>query len=166
MAAGNTYTPIATQTLGSSASSITFSSISGSYTDLVLIANPHMTAAATAYLYLQFNGDTATNYSVELLKGNGTTATAVNRSGETQIRTAEGAYMEDVYSTVILNIMNYANATTNKTVITRTSHAPLGVELSVGMWRSTAAITSVLLKPHTGSFDIGSTFTLYGIAAA
>jgi hypothetical protein len=36
MAAGNTYTPLATQTLGSAAASVTFSSISGAYTDLVV----------------------------------------------------------------------------------------------------------------------------------
>ena len=39
MAAGATYEPIATNTLGSAAASVTFSGISGSYTDLILITS-------------------------------------------------------------------------------------------------------------------------------
>jgi hypothetical protein len=38
MAAGNTYVAIAEQTLGTAAASVTFSSISGAYTDLVIVA--------------------------------------------------------------------------------------------------------------------------------
>jgi hypothetical protein len=45
MAAGNTYTPLATQTLGSAAASVTFSSISGAYTDLVLVLNIKSTSS-------------------------------------------------------------------------------------------------------------------------
>ena len=57
-----TYTPIATTTLGSGQTSVTFSSISGTYTDLILIASASNTGGATN-IRLQFNGDTATNYS-------------------------------------------------------------------------------------------------------
>ena len=39
MAAGNTYVALATQTLGSATATVTFSSISGAYTDLVLVYN-------------------------------------------------------------------------------------------------------------------------------
>ena len=63
MAAGSTYTPIATTTLGSAASSVTFSSISGSYTDLILITNPS-SATTDQSIYVQFNADTGTNYSM------------------------------------------------------------------------------------------------------
>jgi hypothetical protein len=63
--------------------------------------------------------------------------------------------------------MNYANTTTYKTAISRGSESVNGVMAIVVLWRKTPeAITSILLKPSTGNFDIGSTFTLYGIKAA
>jgi hypothetical protein len=34
------------------------------------------------------------------------------------------------------------------------------------MWRSTSAITSILIFPNTGTFNSGMTFTVYGILKA
>jgi hypothetical protein len=74
MPAGNTYEAIATQTLGSAAASVTFSSIPSTYTDLVLVCNFETSSNAIAGVYIQFNGDTSTNYSSTNLIGNGSTA--------------------------------------------------------------------------------------------
>ena len=52
MAAGSTYTPLATNTLSSSSASITFSSISGSYTDLVLVMNRKQNIAGAYFILL------------------------------------------------------------------------------------------------------------------
>ena len=62
MAAGATYYPIATTTLSSATNSVSFSSISGSYTDIVIVFNG---AASTSGVTcnVQFNSDTGTNYS-------------------------------------------------------------------------------------------------------
>ncbi|NBQ97859.1 MAG: hypothetical protein EBU12_06490, partial [Microbacteriaceae bacterium] len=62
MAAGNTYSQIASTTLGSAASSVTFSSIAATYTDLVIVVQAAVTAGSIA-LRMQFNSDTGTNYS-------------------------------------------------------------------------------------------------------
>ena len=72
MAAGSTYTPIATQTLSSGQSSITFSSISSAYTDLVLIAA--IKGTSTIYRQLTVNGDNGSNYSMTDLFGDGSSA--------------------------------------------------------------------------------------------
>jgi hypothetical protein len=66
-----TYEPIETQTLGSAAASVTFSSITGSYTDLILVSSISTTHTATTSLVIQLNGDTATNYSNTRLLGDG-----------------------------------------------------------------------------------------------
>ena len=166
MAAGNTYTPIATTTLASAVASYTFSSIAATYTDLVLIVQ---SAATLGDLKLQFNSDTATNYSATYLGGDGTTA------GSTRLATQANIQV-DAYAAVtttlgasihILNIFNYANTTTYKTMISRGSTAAYGVDAVVGIWRATpAAINAIKLFPSTGNFSIGSTFSLYGITAA
>jgi hypothetical protein len=62
--------------------------------------------------------------------------------------------------------MNYSNTTTNKTALIRGNNAALFTDATVGVWRSTAAITSITLASDGAAFDSGSTFNLYGIAAA
>jgi hypothetical protein len=162
MAAGSTYTPIATTTLGSSAASYTFSSIPSTYTDLVLVASIKYTVSGD-YTKLTFNADTASNYSSTYLLGNGSAASSGRTSSVTSINVAYDANNETF--TDIFNIQNYSNATTNKTILNRHSVAGTRVEALVGLWRSTAAISSVVLTANTG-YSAGTTFTLYGILAA
>lgn len=155
-----TYTPIATNTLASATSSVTFSSIPSTYTDLILIINGSNTIAGGNYI--QFNGDTATNYSVTFIYGDGTTA-ASSRSSSTNQPYA--FYFNTVQGTAILNIMNYANTTTYKTTLSRSNSGDF-TSARVTLWRSTAAITSILITNSAYQYSAGSTFTLYGIKAA
>jgi hypothetical protein len=164
MAAGATYVPIATTTLASATSTITFSSIPGTYTDLVLIGISGDSANAGGYI--RFNGDTATNYSKTKMLGNGSTATSNRTSSATFIYiTGDGiASPTTITESSITHIMNYSNTTINKTILTRAGQAAYGTSAGVGLWRSTAAITSLTLTDT--NWAIGTTFTLYGIAAA
>jgi hypothetical protein len=164
MPAGNTFEAIATQTLGSAAATVTFSSISGSYTDLILIFNGQF-SSATRQIALQFNSDTGSNYSDTTLGGTGSVAESGRDINKTLIYLG---YMPTANSQVmsILQIMNYSNSTTYKTVLSRSNDASGYVSANVGLWRSTAAITSVVVLPQSGNFNTGSTFSLYGIKAA
>jgi hypothetical protein len=168
----STYEPIATTTLGSNNANITFSSIPSTYTDLVLVMNYGSNSADTV-VSLQFNSDTGSNYSVTTLGGNGSSAFSGRNSNQTIMRIVNniGATSGSIYNMSILNIMNYQNSTTYKTVIARSGTAASppspGTEATVGLWRSTSAITSLVLNNFSGgNFITGSTFTLYGIKAA
>ncbi len=167
MAAGKTYEPIATNTLGSAASSVTFSSISGSYTDLVLVCVAK--GASAQSMRMQFNGDTATNYSTTNLFadiGGSPSASSSRYTTESSIRPG---YVQNGISTTdftpcIIQLQNYSNSTTYKTILSRSDKA---VNATVGLWRNTSAITSIVLFPAGSvNFISGSTFTLYGISAA
>lgn len=162
-----TYEPIATTTLGSAQATVTFSSITGTYTDLVLICQTSV-ASGTVQNQIQFNSDTGTNYSATILSGNGSTALSTRNSSVSQITLGYDDYNTTAIGQMsIVNIQNYSNATTYKTTIQRGSNANTGVSATVGLWRSTAAITSILVKNSGGvNFATGSTFTLYGIKAA
>ncbi len=167
MPAGSTYTKIASTTLGSAAASVTFSSIPSTYTDLVLVMNYFSTASE--WPMIQFNSDTATNYSFTEMYGNGTSAASLRQSSINGIWVGYGAYSPAGSTnpgTIIINIQNYSNTTTNKTTLSR-SNSTNGVEATVGLWRNTAAINTIVLKHQTATTYIaGSTFNLYGITAA
>lgn len=165
MAAGNTFTAIATNTLGSSATSYTFSSIPNTYTDLVLVVNAS-TTTGNQNMRLNFNSDTGTNYSDTELSGNGTTVTTVKDNNVAFMPIDNVAYAQANFNNIkIINLMNYSNTSTNKVVLVRSDNAATGVDMAVCLWRSTSAINSITIG-STGTFATGSTFTLYGIAAA
>ena len=147
MASGSTYTALATQTLGTAASSVTFSSIPQGYTDLRIVFNG--TSAAAGDLYIQFNGDTGSNYSVTNLYGNGSSASS-NRASNTTV-SYNGTTSTNL-GIVISDVMNYSNATTYKTTLNRASNANYEVQARVSLWRNTAAITSMLIQNTGGKY--------------
>jgi hypothetical protein len=171
----STYTPIATTTLSSGATSVTFSSISNTYTDLIIVGQ----CGVSNNDYLTFrvgNGsvDTGSNYSHTFLEGNGSSASSGRQSNISKIYAGSTSSImnNSLNYSFYINLMNYANTTTNKTFLNRiannNSSFP-GTTANVGLWRSTSAINIVTIAPDTNdgrTLISGSTFTLYGIKAA
>jgi len=163
-----TYTPIQTTTLTGNQTTVTLTSIPGTYTDLVLVINAKNDTLTNSEI--RFNSDSTTNYSMTALFGDGATAQSVRETSTAQASIDYISYLYTdnfAYSNVI-QIMNYSNTTTNKTFLARANSAASGVDFIVGLWRQTAAITSLSILTTTGTrnFASGSTFTLYGIKAA
>lgn len=156
-----TYDLIASNVLGSSASSVTFSSISGSYRDLVLVVNA---TAGGNNLTLRFNSDSGSNYNIVWANGNGSTAVSNSESSQTQMRLTTASYITSVRNTNISQIMDYSATNKHKTVLAR-GNGEFGVDMIAGRWASTSAITSVQAICDGGNFDSGSTFYLYGIVS-
>lgn len=163
MAAGVTYTPIATTTLGSATNSVSFNSISASYTDLVVIVNATRPAGFDDGSII-FNSDTGNNYSTVLLRGTGAAASGARY---TDYALALNLLYSENQSTNIVHINNYANTNTYKTMLTRANETGNGVRANVTLWYSTAAISSItFVNSGNSNFGSGSTFSLYGITAA
>jgi len=167
MAAGATYEPIATQTLASTATSITFSSIPATYTDLRLVIVG--TASAAVNATLTYNSS-ATGYSQTYLFGNGTTAGSSLRTAQTYIRlTGNSATSTTIPVMWTVDIFSYTGSTFKTCLITVSQdlNGSGNTESMVGLWRNTSTISSLeipLLSAATWS--IGTTATLYGIKAA
>jgi len=166
MAAGATYEPIATQTIAVATTSITFNSIPSTYTDLRLV---FVGTQTSGNLDLQFNGAT-TNYSQTYMYGDGTNAASAQRSSVSQIQLSEySAPNATTPSIRYVDIFSYAG-NTYKTALNTESQDLNGSGFTlngVGLWRSTAAITSVSLTVFgAGLLKVGSIATLYGIKAA
>lgn len=163
MAAGATYEPIATFTTTSAQSSYTFSSISSSYTDLILVVTN--TTSSTNSIALQFNSDTASNYSNTVLQGDGSSASSQRDVSQTSL--IVGSTGTNI-NTTICQIMNYSNTSIYKSLLSRAGWGGFTlVRGIVGLWRNTSSINSIKILTANGSnFNTGATFTLYGIAAA
>ena len=162
-----TYEPIATTTLGSAVASYTFSSIPGTYTDLVLVTSLVMTAGSPESK-IRFNSNTATNYNYTILYGTGSTVASLSVISATGIDTSYYGVPNTTAgaSVQITNILSYANTTTYKVALSRANNSALGVDAIAGVWRSTAAITSLTAYPNSSTFASGSVLTLFGIKAA
>lgn len=166
-----TYEPIATTTLGSAAS-ITFSSIPNTYTDLRVIFVGTASSTNTTKR-IQFNSDTSTsgtNYSTTIIAGNGTSALSNRYLNEFGIRLASNQVADSLTIPVFIavDIFSY-NGSTFKSVLSMEASDQNGggyVQSNVGLWRSTAAITSLTLMINADTFTAGTTATLYGIKAA
>jgi len=161
-----TYEPIATQTLGSNQTSITFSSISGAYTDLRLM----LFGPVQGDVYIRFNSDTGTSYSQTVLGVNSSNIGSALSGRQTNTSTIYSDFyggFANAYPTQISwDIMNYSNSTTFKTVLARAgivSTQP-SINQAAMLWRSTSAINAISLAG--GTFSTGLVVTLYGIKAA
>jgi len=167
-----TYEPIATNTLGSAAASITFSSIPATYTDLrVVFSNVKISSSSSNVAYLRFNGDDGGNYSFTSLYGNGSgpfSFTGTSGDGYTGIGLNTGPVSTTVPHFYTADIFSY-RASIFKTSLLTASQDQNGsgfVPSAVGLWRSTAAITSLTLVHSATDFATGTTATLYGIKNA
>lgn len=146
-----------------------FTSVPQGYTDLVLVMNGNTDAATTTKLNVG-NGtiDTGANYSWTVLSGTGGAANSYRESSVNFTQNERYANWDaSNNANTIINLQNYSNTTTNKTWLTRGNNAAAGVDAIVGLWRNTSAINIIRVScTNAGrTFSVGSTFSLYGIAA-
>lgn len=158
----STEVAIATTTLGSAASSITFSSISGSYTDLRLV----LTCKGSGVIYPNFtmNNDASALYSLTALYGNGSSAASFRGTGLNFIGLAinDGDSAPTFFTA---DIFSYAGST-YKSVLTTANVDKNGsgeVGVMAQLYRSTSAITRIDISGGGNNFAAGTTATLYGI---
>jgi hypothetical protein len=166
------YESIATTTLSSSASSVTFSSIPATFTHLQIRALVTGTnATQTGSTTFQFNGDTGSNYSRHQLGGGGASAFAYAAASQTvgHIYGYNDNLNTQVPMVFVMDILDYANTNKYKTTRVlsgsdRNGTSPYGdVNLVSSLWMNTNAISS--LSIFIGGQNIGqySSFALYGI---
>jgi hypothetical protein len=167
-----TYTLISSNVLASSAASVTFSAIPATYTDLVLrISARSDTSAQTQQVWLQFNSDTSAVYSYISLNGNGATVLNAIGSSLTSTRILGGANGNTSTASTFGNAEIYIPSYTvsqNKPIgsfgVSESNATSATMGVNAGLWRNTAAITSITILPSTSlNWLSGSSFYLYGI---
>jgi len=152
-----TYTALANVTLGSSASSVTFSSIPATYRDLIFVFSGVVSAGGGEVVRITFNGDgNSANYSAVFANGDGSTT-----SSGTNARRFGLMYASR--SQTVASFMDYSATDKHKTYLSRTGGASNALEMIAGRWANTAAITSFQVFPDANGFASGSTLSLYGV---
>lgn len=157
-----TYTPLANITLGSSAASVTFSSISQEYKDLVFIIYTKSTASSE--IWLQFNDDSSSNYNYVYMRGSGSAISY----GESSVDTGARVIIDTSgFSNSIMQIMDYSATNKHKSYLVRNNVASAGTDAVAGRWASTAAVTKLKFMTlyNAYSLEAGTRIELYGIAA-
>lgn len=130
--------------------------ISQAYRDLVV----EIVSSASAGLTYQLNADTGTNYSQTRVFGDGTTATSDRAATQSSVGVSTGSVA--TLGSFFVNLMGYSNTTTYKTSVGRNATAGANTGAIVGLWRSTAAITSIKVLTG-GTMDAGTTVRLWGV---
>ena len=171
VAAGD-YESIATVSVGSGgAANVEFTSIPATYTHLQIRAIARTDRAATGeWLEIQFNSDTASNYSDHYLAGNGSTASAGAQANVSYMevnRFPAASSGASIFGAFVTDILDYANTNKYKTIRNLGGNDQNGsgeIHLGSGNWRSTNAITSIKILPGGGTNLVQySQFALYGI---
>jgi hypothetical protein len=171
----NSYESIATYTLGSNQTTITFSSIPATFTHLQLriFARTNRTGQTEANLLIRFNNDTGSNYTYHDLYSDGTTATAsAGGASQTSIianRLTGAGATASIFGAIVVDVLDYTSTNKNKTVralggVDRNGAG--GLSFSSGLYFATpAAINRIDLTTIAGTFDFvqHSSFALYGI---
>ena len=161
--------PLGMVSVGSAgAANITFSSIPSTYKHLQLRYMDLSTSSA-GDMRLQFNTDTASNYSRHVLYGTGAVASAGGTANSDYVLVGQSG--DSTYASVgVIDILQYADTNIYKTVRTLNGYDVNGAGgyavLASGSWRSTAAITSIKIFISGNSFNQYSQFALYGIKGA
>jgi len=164
-------TLISSQTLGSSATSISFTSIPQTYTDLFLMMslrgdlnNPQIGH------FLRFNGDSTSTYSDRQLSGNGsTTSSGSNGAGGTAIYTGQAPALTQTANTfgnTSIYIPNYTSSAVKAVSVDNVRENDSAASIAfiiAGKWTGTSAITSLSIVCEANNWIAGSSISLYGV---
>jgi len=155
--ATSTYVALATTTLSSAASSVTFSSLP-SYRDYIVVVNG--TASATDNVYIEANLDATSNYPAVSMYGDSGGA----GSGTGTNTGFNAGRFQTSPSMLICQIMDAGASDKHTTALARYGSPTTFVTAAASRWQNTAVITSLKVK-HSGTFSSGTTFSLFGIEA-
>ena len=167
----DTYTLISSVTVGAGgASSIDFTSIPATYTDLVVKLSSRVNAGSGGYqTYVRFNSDSGANYPWRNLLGTGSSALSQSDTADTGMRITMSVSSGDTantFSNSELYIPNYAGSaykSVSADGVSENNATGATADLAAGLWNSTSAITSINIFASGASFVQYSTAYLYGI---
>jgi hypothetical protein len=161
-----TFTKIASVSVGLlGASSIDFTSIPSTYTDLCIKLSARTDVAGFRDLYISFNSSTS-SFTNKFVEGSGSAAASnsnpryLGTIGGTNVTTSTFLSSE----TYVPNYAGSSNKSFSTDTVGETNATTVYATLAAGLWSNSAAITAIGITPSTGNFVQYSTATLYGVS--
>jgi hypothetical protein len=168
-AGGASYDLLESQILSSATSSISFSSLSGyasTYQHLQIRASHIQTTSGETAL-MRFNGDTASNYRVHALRGNGSAVSSADYGSRTSMIPAVDVPSTTIPAAFVCDILDAFETTKNKTIRSLAGYGNGGnINLYSGLWINASALTSITILASSGNLATSSRFSLYGSKVA
>jgi hypothetical protein len=167
----NTFELIASSTVGAGgASSIDFTSIPSTYTDLVLLGSTRNNESHIyGDVYVLFNG-ASTNRSARYLEGSGSAASSGTQSSNGVGSNQGNSATANTFSNFQLYIPNYAgsnNKSSSADGVSENNATTAYATFTANLWSQTAAINQITLTTTVSySFQEHSTAYLYGVKNA
>lgn len=156
---------ISSQTLSTTASSVTFSSIPSIYRDLRLVTNYSTTATGNQATYV-INSDSGANYYHTNVRGYA--GPVIASSSASSLTNISAMYTTGVttgeYCVQTLDFIDYSATDKFKSVLIRSSHFGEVADI-IYRWQNTAAINTLTVNSPGTTFPVGSTFSLFGVLA-
>lgn len=162
------YQAIASTTLSTATTTVTFSSIPSTFEHLQLRLSVQCDNNVPRSLAMRFNNDTGANYYYRGVGWSGTTVYASSSAAGTTLDFVTLDRTNTAFGIAILTIPDYANTTKYKNVngIAGVDNSNKGsVQVSSGQWMSTVAINRIDLFLNSNQLDIGSVIALYGMTS-
>jgi hypothetical protein len=167
------YEAIASTTLSTTTTGVTFSSIPSTYEHLqIRCFTRDSNASNTVVMYLRLNGDTGANYARHALYGDGATAFATGQTATTVIwgaATSAASATANAFGVCIFDVLDYASTNKYKTGRSIGGYDANGngrADFGSGLWLNTAAVNSVTVFSGGAGFISGSVFALYGLRSS
>lgn len=163
-----TYIPIATTTLTSSASTVSFFGITQDFRDLVLVFE--INADATTAFDMTFNGDSSSSYTGVFMQGFGTGYTPQSGTASTTYVAGLAGFSSGSRYLYSFDILDYSATDKHKTLLARTQRTGAGsgsddVKAVASRWANTSAISTINIDSRINAYPAGTTVSIYGIAS-
>lgn len=158
--------------LAGDANPVNFLNIPQTYKHLRIVWQGASDSANINTLLMQLNGDNAGNYDWEQYAWIANTASGNQNLTQTAARVGflAGTSSANASGSGTIDIPNYAGTAWHKNTVALcayrnlASFADAAVAMLAGLWRNTAAVTSISLLVSPGTIKAGSRFTLYGLS--
>jgi hypothetical protein len=159
-----THIPLSKITLEQPAAAVTFSSIPGNFRDLSVVVVTYQIGSGSHTSLFRLNGDTGLNYNDVSMYSSSSTLISFKSDGEDSGILTGHNNSTGTGSASIVDFLDYSSTNKHKLVLQR-GGAVGATSFSIHTrWASTSAINSIQLYANFGgSYQPGSTFTLYGI---
>ena len=164
------FESIATASVTSNTSTVTFSNIPQTFTHLQLRYMSKQSAGTAYFVRAQYNGNTtAANYSYHIVNATGSAVTVGAGASEGYNYYPRQASLSNSFGVGIVDILDYTNTNKNTTIKGLGGGDDNGsgnIDFLSGGFYQTTAITSIDLTMAAGQFAPYSHFALYGIKSA